>query len=76
MDFKSPMSSASMSSCYAQAVHRHEVEMEIKFGKVEDFDRQFTTRRIRGAQAVGFPLDTFLGIVWRFESTRVVQGSL
>lgn len=57
----------------AQAVHGHEIEMKIEFGKVEDFNRQFATWRMRGAQSVGFLPDTFLGIVWRFKFSRVVQ---
>ena len=65
-----------MVKSFAQAVHGNKVEMEIKFGEVEDFDGQFAARRMRSAQPVGFLPDTFLGIVWRFESTRVVQGRL
>ena len=60
----------------AQAIHGNEVEMEIEFGEVEDFHRQFASRRLRGSQPVGFLPDTLLGIVWRFESARVVQGRL
>jgi len=41
--------------------------MEIKFRKVENFDRQFAPRRMRGPQLVGFLPDTLLRIVWRFE---------
>ena len=48
----------------------------IDFGEVQDFNGQFATRRMRGAQSVGFLPDTFFGIVWRFEFTRVVQGRL
>src|SRR5207249_2944863 len=33
-------------------------------------------RRILYAQSVSFLPDTFLGIVWRFEFPRVVQGRL
>ena len=60
----------------AQAIHGNEVEMENEFGEVEDFDGQLAPRGMRGPQLVGFLPDTFLGIVWRFEFTRVVQGLL
>ena len=60
----------------AQAVHGNEVEMEIEFGEVEDFHGQFPARRMRGSQPVDFLPDTLLGIVWRFEFARVVQGRL
>ena len=50
--------------------------MQIEFREVEDFDGQFTAWRVRSAQAVGFLPDTFFGIVWRSEFTRVVQGRL
>ena len=60
----------------AQAVHGNEVEMQVEFGKVEDFNGQFASCRICGAQPVGLLPDTFFGIVWRFEFARVVQGWL
>src|SRR5437867_3227459 len=60
----------------AQAVHGNEVETKIEFGEVEDFHGQFASRRVRGSQPVGLVPDTFLGIVWRFEFARVVQGRL
>ena len=60
----------------AQPVHGNEVEMEIEFREVEDFDRQFAPRWMRGAQLVGFLPDTLLRIVWRFELARAVQGRL
>src|SRR6267143_6016599 len=60
----------------AQAVHRNEVEMEIEFRQVEDFDRQVAPRWMRRPQLVGLLPDTLLRIVWRFEFARVVQGRL
>ena len=44
----------------AQAVHGNEVEMEIEFGKVEDFDRQFAPGRMRGSQPISLLPDTLL----------------
>ena len=48
--------------------------MEIEFRDVEDLHGEFASRRVRGAQPVGFLPDTLPGIVWRFEFARVGHG--
>ena len=61
---------------FAQAFRRNQFEAEIKFGKFEDLDRHFASRRMGCAQLFGFLPDSFLGDEWRFEFARVVQGRL
>lgn len=58
----------------SQAVDGNQFKPEIKFGEVEDFHGQRTSRRVRSSQPVGFLPDTLFGIVWRIEFARVVQG--
>jgi hypothetical protein len=56
--------------------HWNKIEMQVEFGKIEDFYGQFPARRVRGSQSVGFLPDTLFGIVGRFKFARVVQGRL
>ena len=54
----------------AQAVSGNEIEMEIEFGEVEDFQTQCAARPVRGSQSVGFLPDSLLGIEGRSEFAR------
>src|ERR1051326_6006957 len=74
IDFKSPTRSASMSSSSPRPLRGTRSRMEVEFGQIENFHGQFTARRVRGSQPVGFLPDTLLGNVRRFEFARVVQG--
>jgi hypothetical protein len=76
MDFKIAHEQGVNVQLLAEAIHRNEVEVKIKLGKVENSHRQLASSRMYGSQPVGLLPNSLLRHEGRFEVAQVVQGWL